>query len=454
MGVYIYIFLGVSTSHEGNTPNQAYSSSLNESKPYLTPTSVINTMDTNQARDTPARCFPSPEDKPTAWVLNTLFMLLKEFTAVTVHLVCFSRVGATTPDYLTGALILYMMLVAFGFPFMSGYLFFVLKLGPWTANYGNWQLMLRTVAQIGLVVSAQLLGAFTAYHLVNDQGATWASAGPVVTTMPVDSATPSPTQYTTWLYNSADNAVNTALPGLEEGIYTLIFLVGLLHLLEADAEGLMFTAFFNDTEQTITTDQRIEEYKNSQVSTDSEQARKVNERLDQILELLQQDAVPTSRSSQNSVGSSTPPINLKPSMLLSNADRSEKPSARRTDDAGKKYTKHSATLITFILHVCVLLAGTTRAFPTAHGTPAITLYLYLMNLSAAGPAASRVTGGSLGAALALAYYYAMYVWPTNTQTNPVAEGVIRNIIIAKPAFLYGELKLPSDGQRKVTTRMV
>ena len=65
-----------------------------------------------------------------------------------------------------------------------------------------------------------------------------------------------------------------------------------------------------------------------------------------------------------------------------------------------------------------------------------------------------MTGGSLGAALALAYYYAMYVWPTNTQTNPVAEGVIRNIIIAKPAFLYGELKLPSDGQRKVTTRMV
>ena len=61
--------------------------------------------------------------------LQNIVLCLKEFTAVLVQLVCFSRLGPV--DLFNGGVLLYMILVVFAFPFLNSYLFGFLRFGMW-----------------------------------------------------------------------------------------------------------------------------------------------------------------------------------------------------------------------------------------------------------------------------------------------------------------------------------
>ena len=120
---------------------------------------------------------------------------------------------------------------------------------------------------------------------------------------------------------------------------------------------------------------------------------------------------------------------------------------RRKDDEGNPYTTNVPIPVAFILHVCLLLAATSRAFPTAHGTPAVSVYLREMGFISNEIMNSRIIGGSLGAILALVYYYVWYVLPANHQGS-ITETFIKTLIVAPPAFLTGQLQLPVGMNKK------
>ena len=107
------------------------------------------------------------------WAWGTIYLVAKEYIAVILQLVFFSRIG-TTPDLLTAALILYVMLVSFAFPFMSSYLFLTLRMGPFHSDKVPYPLgTLRNLMQIGLVIAAHCLGALTAAEFMKANKHNW-----------------------------------------------------------------------------------------------------------------------------------------------------------------------------------------------------------------------------------------------------------------------------------------
>ncbi len=146
--------------------------------------------------------------------------------------------------------------------------------------------------------------------------------------------------------------------------------------------------------------------------------------------------------------SSTTPSDNLPAAQTRNTPANPKSSRRQqpnpeSPESTVNYVGHSAIPISFILHVCLLLAATSRAFPTAHGTPAISLFLVQMEYCKGDVARQRVIGGCIGAVLGLLYYYIWYVWPGRTQTE-IPERFISSAIVARPAFLYSELQIPDS----------
>ena len=355
-----------------------------------------------------------------AFAKGTLYMLAKEYVAVLVQLVCYSRV--MLPDMFTGPLILFMMLVVFGFPFLSSYLFFVLRLGPWYNGQMGVRGWMRIVLQAFLMTSAQLLGALTAASFLNTNGHIWAQSGMTESGSSVY-----------WLFANVDDKVDPQLPALEEALNTLLFMMGLLHLMEADTE-LMTSAFWSKAQNPDLPEKKTE------VQEDSNTAfrKEVGAKLDTLTATIQ---ALKARLEDPLTKPVPPPFRLEP--LPRNLSGSYLPlgETRRKNPDGANFTFHVPIPITFIAHVCVLLAATTRAFPTAHGTPAITLFLAQMGYCDQSVAWSRVAGGCIGALVALFYYYAIYVWPGRNQRG-VSETFVQTVVVAPPAFLYSELQLP------------
>ena len=341
-------------------------------------------------------CYVGNGDEPK-WIWGTFNMMAREFITVLIQIVCYERVQLN--DMFTGSLILYMMLVTFAFPFMSSYLFVALRLGPWYPKDKGLGGLGRVVIQIILVVGAQLSGAAAAWQLMNLN--LWKGSGMQLTSNEVwNNGTviePShlrengtkivSTSTVTWNFVGVDNTISDKrLPGLEECMYTVFFLVGLLHLMDADAGDFMLNAHFNGDEKRQAA---------STVNADN--------------------AKGTTGKESESVNQNEP---------------------KQTNEAMAR----NSIPITFILHVCILLAAVTRAFPTAHGTPAITLYLLWSGIqSDSSVINSRIIGGSFGSLLVLFYYHFVYVW---RQPKGIIKGYIDNVIKPRPPFLYSELRLP------------
>lgn len=347
-------------------------------------------------------------------IYGTLELFLKEYVTVLIQLVCFSR--TQQGDFFTGPLILYMMLVSFGFPFLSSYLFFTLRMGPWYDQKWGLVGILSRLFQVGIVTCAHLLGAVTAWQFMESYDHIWRDSA--MHLLASQNGTGLPDQTESWLFMGRDDDVDRVLPGLEECLNTLLFLVGLLHLMEADA-GFLFNNVFYKTD----------EYKKKE----EENAARKTKSLTGVM----------SNSEQTNI-----------SLATGEASNPQQNSVASTEDnSPHKLNTSKAIPTTFILHVCVLLAATSRAFPTAHGTPAITLYMYLRKFSKGTPALWRAMGGVGGAVLALWYYYFIYVWRDRSTMRGAAKLYLDNVINAPTAaFMRTELQLPNsmrDGSKRV-----
>ena len=381
------------------------------------------------------------------WLWGTLYLFIKEYITVVLQLVLFSRIG-TTPDFLTGALILFMMLVSFGFPFMSSYLFFVLRMGPFnkdeTVPYplGTIRNLLQTV----FVIIAHVLAALSAARFLQSYADQWKSCG--LQMKVADSA-----QMVSWLY--IGNDPNTgALPMADEFLNTFIFLIGLLHLLAKHLPAeLMLSAYFNVKQE----EKNEEDNKLSVEQTLTLILDKIEKMTPRVknMKRLPELVIPTNKKQNNEQPNTQIPNEATEDDEVKNgktgltADAAlllpqNPPSNQRLDNKGKPYTFHIPIPADFIVHVCILLAATTRAFPTAHGTPAISLYLYFRDFVTDWKIIQyRIAGGVLGSVAALLHYYIWYVWPAHNQIGP-AEEFVKRIIVAPPAFLYSELQLPNN----------
>jgi hypothetical protein len=367
------------------------------------------------------------------WLKHTLYLMLKETLCVMIQLVCFSRTGLG--DMFTGALILFMMLVSFGFPFLSSYLFFVLRLGPWYKSSMGYMGLFRLLIQLIFVIGSQIAGGYAAAEFLKAYAFTWAGSG--MSEIDVrknwifnrlngtDSAASSRVD---WQFLNVDASVNGGLPGLEEGLNIFVFMIGLLHLMEVDSEKLLSSAFFNrvsgETAQTVVVEEEGLYERPGSGSSSFEAA-----------------------SSSKSKGLRPLPKRVETVVVEGGNFGSGLSDNFRRGADGSIYINHIGIPIQLILHVCLLLAATQRAFPTTHGTPAISVFLYQMQYTTSNAAISRIIGGFIGALFSLLYYYIWYVWPGNQQRG-IAESTVTNLIIGPPSFLQSQLQLPLEMDKK------
>ena len=421
---------------------------------------------------TPGSLFPKRAGFSSwQWLVNTIYLGLKEALCVIIQLVCFSRTGLG--DMFTGSLILFMMLVSFGFPFLSSYLFMVLRLGPWYDKSMGLYGLFRLFLQVVFIIGSQLLGGFAAAEFLKKYGSTWAGSGMSQTDSRknwifnrLNGTDSMANSRVDWLFLNVDKDVDGTLSALEEGLNTFVFMIGLLHLMEVDNDKLLSSAFFNRENDNKPLDkvsvhesdyQEVESATNeSEASTaaPSTEAVTVKGGSQAQLSRFPRGALPPVRVPPNrqykpnntATPSGTGVVDsyfyLASKVLDESAIANVDTSVRRDKD-GNVFTTHMGIPIQLILHVCLLLAATQRAFPTAHGTPAISLFLWRMEYTTDSVARSRIAGGFVGSFFSLLYYYIWYVWPGNKQRG-IAESTVSNLIIGPPAFLQSQLQLPFE----------
>jgi hypothetical protein len=390
------------------------------------------------------------EGKNTSdWAWNTLYIFFKEYIAVVLQIVLFKRLDL--PDFLTAAFITYVLLVSLGFPFINSYLFFLLRLGPWTTskNTPGIKSLMKNLFQIVIVITAHLLAARTAADFLKSHETTWETSH--IHEIMNQGQNTSFESTISWNFYGSDENVNVALPGIEEALNSFLFLIGLLNIMEADFGEAMSSAYWNEkpTQKGSTIEVKNDKLLAEITATRNlinEQTKNIQEKLEEI---KTQATVPPIKPLRTF-------IPLPNKSILSNVNATQNTRIVSLEPVGRRmngediFTHHSAIPITFILHVCILIAAISRMFPTAHGTPAITMYLYLREYCSGEVATSRVMGGSIGALMALLYYYIYHVWAGRYQ-SPIPEKFVQSIIVREPAYLYSELQLPKHMSNKMNS---
>jgi hypothetical protein len=107
--------------------------------------------------------------------------------------------------------------------------------------------------------------------------------------------------------------------------------------------------------------------------------------------------------------------------------------------------KHTPVPLHFILGVCVLVAGVTRAFPSAHQSPHVSFYLLVTRrLGTEGVDVHacwlRIAGGVTSLVLALPYYW--FVYMDRIDDAGWANTLKKVIMDETPAYMRSELLLP------------
>ena len=182
-----------------------------------------------------------------SYLPKTIVMCLKEFCAVFVQLVCYSRLGQV--DLFQGGLILYMVLVVFAFPFLNSYLYGFLRFGMWVVktpekgmSWTAWYM--RTVFQFVCMTLFQIMGAIAAAETVKAINSEWPDAV-------LHSVNDAPSGLTGYypkigvLYERPKAEINVGVDFLEEFFAVFILLVGLLHLIAKESEGLLINTYWN-----------------------------------------------------------------------------------------------------------------------------------------------------------------------------------------------------------------
>jgi hypothetical protein len=333
------------------------------------------------------------------WRGRTALLCLKELVAVMFILTAYNRLGAYS-DLLTAPLLLFLTLVVFAFPFLNSYLFVFLRFGPWYAP-GH---LVRSAVQAALVCGAQMAGAGCAVALQRQVVAAWYS----------DAAMRNPEGGAIGALYADSVNLGAVESMMEEGCAVFVLLVGLLHCIEADAKGLVAYAFWNE-----------EAAKPAVVAVDSE-------------EVVQ---------ASNDMGSTGPPAVL-PANKNGVKLRPLKPPLRASQQPATTTTppRYNAVPVELILHASLVVAGVVRAFPSAHQSLHITVFVGAALVDGGFPDLfwARIGGGIVATGLALGYYHLLYKQAGRESVrmvNPLKRFVVD--YISKPAvFMEAQLALP------------
>ena len=267
-----------------------------------------------------------------------------------MFLVAYSRMELF--DTFTGPLVLHMVLVVLAFPFTNSYLFLLMRWGPWDNRTQLWNTLWfwRTMLQFLLVTGSHALGAYTASAAVKQyrEVGRWEKATLVQTVYSGghkwknfsehledrQSTVVAPElSYRSIEYKDSDDVSVMFL--LEEFFAVFILLVEILHLIEEVTPKLLKNAFWNEGGADS------EEFVLSNGAGFSSRHRDMSIMVQHILfEVQKMDKPP--RSVQ---GGNVAEYNSKPLSVL---------------------TAYVPVPFMLIFQVCILVAGVSRAFPSAH----------------------------------------------------------------------------------------
>ena len=103
-----------------------------------------------------------------------------------------------------------------------------------------------------------------------------------------------------------------------------------------------------------------------------------------------------------------------------------------------------------LFQICILLAGVSRAFPSAHLSLHVSVYKACMETNSLTSVCLRIAGGFLAAVVALLYYFVWYVWVgkpegEKTELGKVTGALYNNLLDKPSALLRSEMfRIPSS----------
>lgn len=320
----------------------------------------------------PSFKMPSFTGFTTNWFLRTLIQCAKELVAVFFILTAHQRLGAY--DLFNTPLVLFLTLVVFAFPVMNTYMFIFLRFGPWF----RYDTLLRSVAQTVMIAIAQIGGAFFAVALYTSKVKDNFDDSRFATLA-------NETQKIGILYHDSVNAGWWEY-FVEEGVAVFVLLVGLVHLIEADMHMLLAHSFWNMGNAPTT--------------------------------------IPPTEQGEEKV--SLLPPGGEPDTLGNRPPAAQFTLQSSAQPAKSKIPPYHSIPITLIVHVSILVAGIMRAFPSAHQSLHITLYVGNGILDEwPSDFYGRLVGGFVGTILALIYYHTVYYQADSpSKYNPLKKLVV------------------------------
>ena len=410
---------------------------------------------------------------------QTAVICAKEFVGVLMFLVAYSRMGMF--DTFTAPLVLYMVLVVMAFPFLNSYLVFLMRYGPWYVPikeyYRMW--MLRTVLQFCLVTVSHGLGAWAASAAVKSytENKLWKDAAMVRDINGAD-VVESKLSYRAVADSGEDLDLVRFMFFLEEFVAVFILLVGILHLMEAITPRLLQSAFWNPKDG----DSKAVEHALTSGAGFSSRHRDMSILLQRVgfnvkaVERGMVDVLKYVKSvdenvkrvyeleAHNTTGKvvkkvTEGEVNEKGFRLSKNEDATLYPDTLPSVEGvdSEKSLPPPMDLKTYVpvpfmlvFQICILLAGVSRAFPSAHLSLHVSVYNACMETNSFASVCLRVAGGFLAANAALLYYFVWYVWVKkpdgeNTKLGSITRGLYNNLLEPQSALLRSEMfRLPAS----------
>ena len=460
-------------------------------------------------------------------------MCLKEFVAVLVQLVCYSRLGSV--DLINGGVILYMILVVFSFPFLNSYLYGFLRFGMWWNNrlksrIDGW--IIQTVIQFICMTLCQVGGALLAAWIVKHYSGKWGDAVLRSVSDPVDGGKYKAVGVQ---YESSASGVG-GFRFLEEFCAVFILLVGLLHLMHCFTDDLLRNTYWAKREPVDTTATVVVAETGGQIIVDDKEKSiddaddpdeirvvggdGVTDKLEIIQSAISAIAVSvhevsdtckqlSSLAHSNAAKGGVSDVggilgdDLPGSMAATRRGVTRQPSIAGMPTSGSisqpgpdataeelaelnglyfpnlnigsffmgamvspvvapalstlvppaGYIKQPSLPIAkipgeLILHASFLVMAISRAFPSAHQSLHITVYLRWRDIIQEDEMLERFAGGYLACIFALGYYWFWYVYAgdakgdKNVSNGRTTHRIRRTFMDPLPPFLRDKLKLP------------
>jgi hypothetical protein len=334
-----------------------------------------------------------PDHLKKEWVLSTLGGAVKEMIAVIAALLCYSRVGLA--DRVYSGMCLYVILVVFAFPFLNPYLYFFLRFGPWAAwdkvdsQQKKLNTVLRYLMQFAFVAAFQCLGAFAAAQIRKALDKVYNGE-----------YTPPDPPVSSKNVSDYDKGVGYFM---DEMFCVLFLLIGLVHLIHFYLKVILQNVFWKGNDKSNIPEE----------NSDSEKIRNITTRL---LKYVKEKGITTFSPYADTCTLSTAERTIADLTQTIGDDKiKERPSEDAPEDNPSPNlgirTESNPIHGNLIAAACLLVSCLSVAFPSANQSAHVTVYLASMGFADQFEVACRLSGGTLGTLLALAYYYTLYVAP-------------------------------------------